>query len=515
MSPRWITRSLTAAALVGALALTGCASGSSGTTSTSGAAATGEIQEGGTATIALDREVATLDVASGTITQQPLLILANALYEPLMKPAPGGTYEPDLAESFEPDETAAVWTLTLPEGLTFSDGSPFTAESVKAHLERLADPASGSSFVAQASQITDMAVESDTVLVMTLAAPNADFVAQFARGMGMVVSTTAKDAFGFPLGAGPYQVEDFVSGDSVTVVRNENYQGEPGHLDEIVYKMMPDADTRMQSLQAEDVDVTWSEVTSQFVQARSDEALSVHTAPAAVATIVLNMDSPKFADVEVRHALAQAIDRDAINAVVNLGEGTTVDSPYSLLGDLAPEIDYPEYDPDAARKVLEGKNLTFSLSVTNRSDTLQRATAIKDMLSEVGVTVELDPLEAAAFGEALSTRSFEAADFITSIFSDPSGGAFVAGSESQLNFTGYANDEVNEAIARSNAMIDRADRVDDLTIISQDLADDLPFLWLTAANAGYISSADLVGMPDLEGITLISIQPADLAWTEQ
>ncbi|MEE1745403.1 MULTISPECIES: ABC transporter substrate-binding protein [unclassified Streptomyces] len=145
-----------------------------------------------------------------------------------------------------------------------------------------------------------MEIADKTTMVFTLAAPNADFASVLARALGMVTSTKAKDKFGFPLGAGSYVIKDFTAGESVTVVRNKNYWGEPAKLDSITFEMMPDADSRFQSLQSGDVDLIWTEVTSQFKQARTNDQLAVHAAPASVSSLLLNLTSVKFRDVRVR-----------------------------------------------------------------------------------------------------------------------------------------------------------------------------------------------------------------------
>lgn len=511
MSRRRASHALLTATAVGALALTACGGSADAETAVPQAAP----EAGGELTVALDRELPTLDVANNLIGQQPIRLLANALYQPLMDPAAGGAFVPGLAESLISDDTATAWTLTIPEGITFSDGSALTTTEIQAHIERLSDPETGSSFAGQAAQIASMEPTSETTMVFTLAAPNADFASVLARGLGMITSSESIDEFGFPLGAGAYVVEDFVAGDSVTLVRNENYWGEPGTLETITFEMMPDADSRFQSLQAGDVDLIWTEVTSQFQQARTDDALAVHAAPAAVSSLVLNLAHEKFQDPRVRTALAQAIDRDAINAVVNLGEGVPIDSPYALLGDLAPEIDYPSYDEDAAAAVLADLDLGFSLTVENRPDTIQRATALKDMLGRVGVDVEISPVESADFGATLLAREYEAADFVTSIFSDPSGGSLVSLSSGGYNFSGYSSDVVDTELAAASGLTDTADRAEHLAAVSAELAVDLPILWLTASNAGFIGSADLVGIPDISDLTLISVDPSRIGWAAE
>ncbi|MFE3942420.1 ABC transporter substrate-binding protein [Streptomyces sp. NPDC059118] len=509
--PRRVTRSLLAATFIGALTLTACgAPASNGASNGAGAPV-----KGGELTVALDREVPTLDVANGQVAQVPLRLLANALYQPLMTPTVGGAYAPGMAKSLTADATATKWTLKIPPDVTFSDGSALTTDDIRAHIKRLADPKTASSSAAQAAQIKGMEIADETTMVFTLAAPNADFASVLARALGMVTSTEAKDKFGFPLGAGPYVIKDFTAGDSVTVVRNKNYWGEPAKLDSITFEMMPDADSRFQSLQSGDVDLIWTEVTSQFKQARTNDQLAVHAAPAAVSSLLLNLTSAKFRDVRVRTALAQAIDREAVNAVVNLGEGAPVDGPYSLLGDLAPDVDYPTYDPEAAREVLKDAGLKFTLTVSNAPDSLQRATVLKDMLGKVGVKVELAPVEAASYASTLASKDFEAIDFVTSIFSDPAGGAMAFASKGPYNLSGYTNDVVDTELAAANGVTDVAERAKHLSAVSKELVTDLPALWLTAGSAGFVGSSDLAGIHDLTGVTLISVNPAEIGWARK
>jgi peptide/nickel transport system substrate-binding protein len=165
--------------------------------------------------------------------------------------------------------------------------------------------------------------------------------------------------------------------------------------------------------------------------------------------------------------------------------------------------------------VLEGAGLSFSISADNSPDSIQRATVIKDMLTEVGVDVEIVPVEGAAFGTALAAKDFEAAVLVTSIFSDPSGGALVATSTGQYNFTGYNNPDVDKLLGSASALNNGADRSKLLTDASQAMAKDLPMLWLTAGNAGFIGSAEVTGFPDVSKLTLVSVQPAQIGWAAE
>ncbi|MDO5677269.1 MAG: ABC transporter substrate-binding protein [Propionibacteriaceae bacterium] len=507
-------RTLLATAFVAGLAgLAGCSAGDATTPSptadsTSAAGSTGNAQpaQGGTVTIALDREIPNIDPKENLIGQQPVLILSNAIYEPLMTTADGGTFAPVKAESFEANADGSEWTLVLKSDLVFSNGDPLNADAVIKHVERMSDPAIGASSAGQAEQISTMTASDDRTVVFTLKAPNADFIGQFARQLGMIAHPTAVDEFNFPLGSGPYVVTGFQSGSEIELTRSENYWGEPAVADKLVYKMLPDADSRFQSLQSGDVDIIWTEVTKQMNEARSAN-LNVNAAPAAVSSLLMNQANRALQDVAVRKGIIQAIDREALNAVVNMGEGVTVDNPYSLQTAVAPTVDYPAYDQAAAEAALKGKNLSLKMIVENRVDTMQRATAVQDMLSKVGVTVEVSPVESANFASTLKAGDFDIADFVTSVFGDPNGATMVFSSDGPYNFTKYTNSTVDSEIAASKTTTDSAKRAEHFKKISDEITKDASAAWYTASNAGIISSSDIAGVPDVSKLTLVSINP--------
>ena len=275
---------------------------------------------GGTLTIALDREIPNVDPKENLIGQQPVLILANAIYEPIMTTADGGGTAPVKAESFTSSADASRWTLVLKEGLVFSNGDPLDAESVVKHLQRLGDPSIGASSAGTVAQITDMIATDAKTVEFTLAGPNADFSRLFARQMGMVAHPSEVDEFNFPLGSGPYVVSAFQAGNQIELSRSENYSMESGVADKLVYQMLPDADSRFSALQSGDVDIIWSEVTTQMKQARQGN-LNVSAAPAAVSSMLMNQSNPDLADPAVRRALIQAVNREALLAAINQRRG--------------------------------------------------------------------------------------------------------------------------------------------------------------------------------------------------
>ncbi|MFJ1938629.1 ABC transporter substrate-binding protein [Kitasatospora sp. NPDC088160] len=216
-------------------------------------AADGPATDGGTLRVGLDHPFAKLDPADGTLTSLPVLVLANALYDPLMVTGDNGAVKPYLAKAFTSNADATAWTLELREGVKFSDGKPLDAQAVADHVNRLAKPESKCSCATDAATIGGMTVNSPTSVVFTLKTPNAAFPNLFTRSLGYVFQAPAGDAPA--VGSGPSTVESVQPGVSVTVARNPSYWGDKGHADRLVYRVLPDADSRYQSLRSGHTDL--------------------------------------------------------------------------------------------------------------------------------------------------------------------------------------------------------------------------------------------------------------------
>ena len=135
------------------------------------------------------------------------------------------------------------------------------------------------------------------------------------------------------------------------------------------------------------------------------------------------------------------------------------------------------------------------------------------MLGKAGVTVTINPVDAASYSNVLATKNFEAADLVTSIFGDPSGAVLAYGTGSPYNLSGYTSPTVDKALAASSGVTDAKKRVEQFTTVSDQLAKDLPTLWITASNFGYISSSKLAGIADVSTMTLPVVDPATIGWT--
>ncbi|MEV7779893.1 ABC transporter substrate-binding protein [Kitasatospora sp. NPDC088351] len=479
-------------------------------------AADGQATDGGTLKIGLDRPFAKLDPADSTLTSLPVLVLANALYDPLMVNGDNGTVQPYLAKGFTPNADATAWTLELREGVKFSDGKPLDAQAVVDHVNRLAKPESKCSCATDAATIGGVTVNSPTSVVFTLKTPNAAFPNLFTRSLGYVSEAPNGDAPA--VGSGPYTVESVQPGVSVTVARNASYWGDKGHAEKIVYRVLADSDSRYQSLRSGDADLIWAETPAQLKQAAGD-GLRVATGPSSTSTILFNTKAAPFDDPRVRQAIQYAIDREALEKVVYLGQGKVSDGP---IGSVSPyhsaAATYPARDVTKARALLAESghpDLSFEYQVDNRPEGQQRATVIQQMLGEAGVKVTVKPMDPATLGTSLMQRTFQVQDFMTSLFGDTDTAlANLYAPGSPYNFTGWSNPQATQSIAAGRAALDPAQRTAAYNEAAKAVVAEAPMLFLTENAAGFVATSKVGGLPDLSKRAVVNVSPATL-WVKK
>ena len=189
--------------------------------------------------------------------------IAFSLYDTLMRwDDESGRVVPQLAQSLATDDHT-TWTLTLRQGVTFTDGTPLDAAAVMFNLQRMKDTPTALS-IGQASLIEAMEVVSADVLELTLVSPLPHFDVNFTKGLGYIASPAAIEQHGDdygnnPVGAGPFMVGEWTRGDHLTLVRNPNYWNAPlPKLDSITFRAIPDNAQRVNVLKTGEAQITYA-----------------------------------------------------------------------------------------------------------------------------------------------------------------------------------------------------------------------------------------------------------------
>ncbi|MBB5790131.1 ABC transporter substrate-binding protein [Jiangella mangrovi] len=221
---------------------------------------------------------------------------------------------------------ARVWTVTLQDGVTFSDGSTLDAADVVATYEAVADPASASPIAGDLVNLESVEAVDDTTVRFTLKESQVSFRTALLIGIAPSESITAGQQVAEsplnqePVGTGPYVIESF-STDRLVLVANDDYRDGAPELGRITYVLAADDNTRAQRMTAGEFDgsVLPPRLTETF---ENDEQFEIfHATSADWRGLSLPADNPVTSDPAVRMALNIGIDRQAIIDGVLVGTG--------------------------------------------------------------------------------------------------------------------------------------------------------------------------------------------------
>lgn len=322
-----------------------------------------------------------------------------------------GELVPSLAESWEAT-SPTTYRYTVRTDAMFSDGTPVTPEDVKFSIDLQSDPAVASKEAALFENVDSVTVDGNDVIV-ELKEPDSTWKF-LPTHMGSFIYSQADveanlDSYGtpehFPLGSGPYMVDEFVPDSHVSMVRNPHYWGPPPPFDTIRFDIIPDDQTRLLAMQSGDIDGTFAVPSAAISQ--WEQAATLHDVEAFIFRgFTMDMDQAPFDDIHVRRALYLATDRTGISEGLFPGQAvpaTTLNTPAiyaGVLPDEEIEAGYGEledlsFDLDRARDELAQSSVPdgFSL-VLNVPDGSQASIdisqSIKDTWGQIGVDVELN-----------------------------------------------------------------------------------------------------------------------------
>lgn len=323
-----------------------------------GRAQTATPKPGGTLRISHSTRIATLNVLS--LSGPAEYPVVDMIYSGLTRIGPDSKAHPDLATRWEASDDARAFTFFLREGVTFHDGTPFTADDVVATYTAILNPdvpAAASSVLGAVEKVE--AVDPLTVR-FTLKTPFADLPFSTAHANARIISKAALER---PLteldtranGTGPFKLETYDSARMVRLVKNENYY-QPGkpYLDAVEMMLFPDLAAESANFLSGATDVMLTVQQAEFARIAAASGIEAQrVASGRYVCVVMRQDQKPWDDVRVRKALAMATDRELLVEVILEGLGRPA---YDSI--VAPELQFATekpvipYDPAGARKLL-------------------------------------------------------------------------------------------------------------------------------------------------------------------
>jgi ABC-type transport system substrate-binding protein len=355
--------------------------------------------KGGTLTVGLETDVRGFDTVTGGVYGISGRTVAGAIQEPLIYGTTEREYKAQLATSWEPNASRTEWTVKLREGVTFHDGKPFTADAVAKHFNRILDPKNKARARGFITAVKGAKAVDATTVKFTLKHPWEGFVPMLAdRDMAGLMESPDQSAAGkqnrHPIGTGPYVFDEWRGGDRIIVKRNPNYwDKDNAHLDEIVYRILPDPQTRFQSLRAGDVDVIWTDRASSIHQAEKDKSVVLYKqAGAGSGLFLLNASAPPLDDARVRAGVLHAMSQEVVNKV--LWKGTRPFAEHPLPHKCA-MTNYRGHDTEKAKALFAayGKPVKLKMIHTTTPRGRELGEIYQQMLKKAGAQLELIPVD--------------------------------------------------------------------------------------------------------------------------
>ncbi|MFF1904394.1 ABC transporter substrate-binding protein [Kitasatospora sp. NPDC058218] len=369
-------------------------------------------------TWSLYAEPQTLDYAVA-YDYPPNTVLANVC-EQLFRVTPDLKIAPGLAvKSTNPDPL--TWVYTLREGVKFHDGATMTADDVVASLQRHLDPATGSSWGSAFKNVDSIEKSGPLEVTIHLTKPDVLLNELLAASPGTVESAAylakAGKDYGSPQGGvdctGPYAVDKWSQGDSLTLKKNPAYWDTSltPKADSVKFVFIQDPAARANAFLSGSVDGGYMVPSASLAQLRSSDRGTVHFGPntGAAGLAVLDLQGT-LGDLRVRQALSKALDRTAIVKAAAAGVGTPAKAPAAQAAwGVAPDrtagyfaaLPEPVYDLAGAKKLVQEAGATGRKVVMATSSLAPEisvvANAVQSAGKQIGLDVELKPVAPDAY----------------------------------------------------------------------------------------------------------------------
>ncbi|MEL6765673.1 MAG: ABC transporter substrate-binding protein [Pseudomonadota bacterium] len=370
-------------------------------------------------TVGLSSEVTSMDPHFHNLT--PNNQIARHIFDALINQDANQGLIPGLATEWGPTDDPTVWEFKLREGVTFHDGSPFTADDVVCTFQRAPDvPNSPSSFGTYikgktVEKIDDFTVQIKTAEPYPLMANDVSTVPIISDEKGCSATTEEFNQGVATFGTGPWAFVSYTPGEAIVMKRAENHWGEPAPFAEVTFNPIKSDPARVAALLAGDVDMINNVPTTDLATIKGNDDLTVFEG-VSNRVIYLHMDqfredSPHITakdgspiknpllDVRVRKAISHAISRELIKDRVMEGQSIVAGQllPEGFFG-VSDKLEPDAYDTDLAKSLLAeaGYEDGFKITIHGPNDRYindaKIVEAIAQMLTRVGIEAGVETM---------------------------------------------------------------------------------------------------------------------------
>ena len=485
------------------LSLVACGGGES-EGSDSGAASN---VEAGLLRVAALYDITTMDVAQTTDNYMVPMNIFDRLFEVEVKADGSTEIVGSLCESYTVSDDGLTYTFKLKDGVVFSNGSGLEASDVQYTFERLLTAGGVNDDVplevlgaeelksGAADTLAGFKVTSDVDFSITLAAPNAGFIAELTGPAMSIVDRetmgTVKN-FGIAcedtIGTGPYKITEWVVNDHYTLEYNDKYWGEEPSVKKMIVSIIPDASTQNLMYQNGELDILDLEyldsaiVESTYKTAYADRIIS--GSRVGLTYLAMNANHKYLSDVNVRKAVQMAVDVDTIVASVYAGDAIVENGiiPTGVWGH-NDALQRPAYSAENAKKLLadagyaEGEvSFTLAMDSSSSSNTQLVYQLVQQQLKDAGIMVEIKPYDESSWLDLRKSGEMDA--FIanwTMDYNDPANIMYTfygSAEKTKLRSLNYADEEIMARVAAASGITDDAARMAEYQALEKKIVEE-------------------------------------------
>lgn len=332
---------------------------------------------------------------------------------------------PMLATGYEANDNATEFTITLREGISFTDGTPWNADAALANFAKWDDESLGLKRTTFLCNVLDSFEKVDDYTIkVTLTEPFGAFISNLAHPACVImcpktIEAGVEECARNPVGTGQYKFVEWIEGDHLTLELNKDWWGYDAEIcggtaladkdagfKTITFKPVPESATRVAMIQSGDAQVIWPIPTENVAVLESDPNVTAYREDGIVVRyLMMNTQKEPLNNPKVRQAMDYAVNKEAYIQVVDNGMSSV---STSIIG---PAVQYYKgndarpYDPEKAKELLAEagypNGFTTSVMYANTTANQKRAEFLKQQFEQVGINLELKGMESAVLNQKI------------------------------------------------------------------------------------------------------------------
>ena len=420
---------------------------------------------------------------------------------------------PSLAKSWDYDADTYTYTFHLEENVKWHDGAPFTAEDVKFTIEAIMNPENGSENAPNYEDIESISVMDAHTIAFKLSAPNVAFIdymtmAVLPQHLLSGENMQSSDFFRHPIGTGPYKLEQWDAGQSITLIENETYFKGAPNIKHIIFKIVTDDNAKAMQLQTGELDLALLTPKDAKNFAKMENFTCYDLQTSDYRGILFNFANAFWQkNRDIIPAICYGLDRQAMIDTVLLGQGMAAYGPLQRNIYNNKKVEHYDYNPQKAMQLLEsigckkqddgfyarnGETLGFVISVGAGDQVrIDLAQIAAQQLQQIGLAVRVDiPAQVDWGGQDAYLigwgSPFDADDHTYKVFGTDKGG----------NYASYSNALVDASLKTARESDDSAVRAAAYGTFQEELAKDPAYAFICYVDANYVAVSGLQGISE-------------------